>query len=701
MSTLLAPAPTRPRTTGIVARWALHLALVAALGTFVVARDDRSALLLLIPLAIAPALRWRRAPRGLVALLPVVARLALLGVLTIAVLSRQLRLVADDRASVWAGALGWTLGILAVVFILGHRIWPVTRTLLPAIVGLLVVSGLKPGVALFPWFAAGGALALWTYAFVQGGPRRIGLPLAVFLLVAGAVAAGTVWFLPWAQPHVERALADAFVEGTTGLAEESRLGEFGRLASSRRVVLRVWTSEARLLRAYVLTRFDGREWTSSRPGQGPPARSPLRPLPGTDAETWLRGVPGGLFVVPPTDGVPAAGDRTVETRIVQSAVDDWPLLLPASPLLIRAPTSLLLRSREGELRWPLYEPARLYGVLHDGTTPASLGADEGVTARAAALGLPGRLDPRVRVLAGTLATDARSGWDRLQNTLEWMRTRYSYSLDVGPFETADPLAEFLFEKKKGYCEYFATAAAVLLRLQGIPTRYVKGFAVGPQNLVPGRLGVGDHYVVREQDAHAWVEAYIEGIGWVEADPTPPSGFAEVHASSAGWLTSLVEALRVHAARIWARLRHEGFAGLWTALTTAVREALGGLWRRPLVLGAIGVGLLAIVSWRWLAWLVGRLRGLRRSRRARAEAFPGELGPLLETVERHWARRGRARPPASGLREHLEGLAPEVLSSREREASAAVVDACYRAAFAARRPSPEEVDSLRAAVTRLR
>ena len=104
-----------------------------------------------------------------------------------------------------------------------------------------------------------------------------------------------------------------------------------------------------------------------------------------------------------------------------------------------------------------------------------------------------------------------------------LQAGYRYTLSPGAFRTADPVAEFLFEKKAGYCEYFASAAVLLLRLQGVPARFVKGLSVGPQTDQGGGL-----HVVRESDAHAWVEAWIPGEGWVEADPTPPGQFADAH-----------------------------------------------------------------------------------------------------------------------------------------------------------------------------
>jgi transglutaminase-like putative cysteine protease len=697
MSTL----PPSPGTTGtgVVARWSLHLALIAALGALVVGGGHRSVLLLLIPLALLPALRWRRAPRAVVLLLPTLGHLALAGVFVIAVLSRQVRLIRDDVGVMWGGILGWMLAVLAVVFLLGHRIWKVTATVVPATLGLLVVGGLDPTADLFPWFAGASALALWAWAFVSGGPRRLGVPLALFAASAAGLALATLQFLPWAQPHVERALAERFAGGTTGLAEESRLGEFGELAVSDRVVLRVWTSRPALLRAFVHTHFDGQEW-STPTELGALGLKPVQPTASLRAEGWLRDVPGPVFALEPGVSLVPDDETLVETRIVQSAVRDWPLLVPARPLLVRAPTSILLRSRQGELRWPPLEPARLYGVVDDRGRHGPRDAELSVTARVAALGLPRRLDPRLRILAGTLAADARGDRARLRGTVDWLRANFTYSLEVGEFQTGDPLAEFLLVKKRGYCEYFATAAAVLLRLQGVPARYVKGFSVGPQNLYPAHLGVPSHYVVRERDAHAWVEAWIEGEGWVEADPTPPDGFARLHSASPGWMASFVEAFQAQAAALWAHLTHEGLTGLFKALGAAVGSVLEDLWRHPAWVG-LGVALLlALVSGRWVRALLSRWHRARRLRRERRAAFPGELGRLLSVVEGHWARQGQPRPAARGLHEHLESLPPERLTPAQRQASAAIIAACYRSAYGGRLPPPEELDDLRAAATRL-
>jgi len=92
---------------------------------------------------------------------------------------------------------------------------------------------------------------------------------------------------------------------------------------------------------------------------------------------------------------------------------------------------------------------------------------------------------------------------------------YRYSLKDLPI-SADPLEDFLFKYKYGNCEYFATSMAILLRLNGIPARLVAGYKGGTYN------EIGGYYLVRESDAHVWVEAFIKDKGWVRYDPTPAS-----------------------------------------------------------------------------------------------------------------------------------------------------------------------------------
>lgn len=97
--------------------------------------------------------------------------------------------------------------------------------------------------------------------------------------------------------------------------------------------------------------------------------------------------------------------------------------------------------------------------------------------------------------------------------------RFRYTTEVGE-PGGEPLMEFLFHTHAGYCQHFAGAAGLLLRVAGVPTRVVVGFATGEQV-------AHDTWAVRDEDAHAWIEVYFPGVGWVPFNPTPASSPADV------------------------------------------------------------------------------------------------------------------------------------------------------------------------------
>lgn len=124
------------------------------------------------------------------------------------------------------------------------------------------------------------------------------------------------------------------------------------------------------------------------------------------------------------------------------------------------------------------------------------------------------VDPRVIRLARDLAQGYGSDMARARAIENHLRTQYKYSLSPLDHQPDDPLAYFLFERRAGHCEYFASAMAVMLRTLWIPARVATGFQSGAYNPLTG------FQVVRASDAHAWVEAFIPGEGWVAFDPTP-------------------------------------------------------------------------------------------------------------------------------------------------------------------------------------
>jgi transglutaminase-like putative cysteine protease len=134
------------------------------------------------------------------------------------------------------------------------------------------------------------------------------------------------------------------------------------------------------------------------------------------------------------------------------------------------------------------------------------------------------LDPRIPKLAGEIAAGAPNNYDKAIAVEQYLSTRFAYTLELPRTPPADPLANFLFVRKKGHCEYFASSMAVMLRTLSIPSRIVTGFRGGEFNDLTGQ------YVIRASDAHSWVEAYFPGSGWVSFDPTP----AGIPPARTGW-----------------------------------------------------------------------------------------------------------------------------------------------------------------------
>ena len=128
----------------------------------------------------------------------------------------------------------------------------------------------------------------------------------------------------------------------------------------------------------------------------------------------------------------------------------------------------------------------------------------------------GEVSPRVRDLATqiVISANAQTPYDRAKAIERWLRRNIQYNEAIpAPPKGSDPVEWFLFERREGYCNYYASAMILMLRSQGIPARMAAGFAMGTWDAERGA------YLVRERDAHTWVEVYFPGFGWVEFEPT--------------------------------------------------------------------------------------------------------------------------------------------------------------------------------------
>jgi hypothetical protein len=160
--------------------------------------------------------------------------------------------------------------------------------------------------------------------------------------------------------------------------------------------------------------------------------------------------------------------------------------------------------------------------------------------------------------------------ERIARLERHLLTEYAYTTTFIGREGEHPIEEFLFTHRSGHCELFASAMVLLLRAEGIPARFVAGFLGGELNRLEG------YYVVRQENAHAWVEAYVEGSGWRVYDPTPPEGRpSQSEASLLTFFSQLYDYLYFR----WDRYVLTFGVEDQEDLLAGVRDRLSGFWKR--------------------------------------------------------------------------------------------------------------------------
>lgn len=177
--------------------------------------------------------------------------------------------------------------------------------------------------------------------------------------------------------------------------------------------------------------------------------------------------------------------------------------------------------------------------------------------------VPRRLRARLPPLAAEWTRGAVTELDKLSAIERHLRAEYQYARAFVRPSGVEPIVDFLFEQKRGHCEYFATALALLGRAAGIPTRVVMGYRVAERSPF-------GYYVVRERNAHAWVEAWLPGEGWSTRDATPETELPQNQAHDGGYASSLLDGLKV-----WYE-DATGWLGNRTLVQTSVAWLLGAL-----------------------------------------------------------------------------------------------------------------------------
>ena len=311
---------------------------------------------------------------------------------------------------------------------------------------------------------------------------------------------------------------------------------------------------------------------------------------------------------------------------------------------------------------------------------------------------------RVVELAKRVVGDATTSEEKIQHIEHFLkRGNYTYSLQQPEVGDQPPLVAFLLQVKRGHCEYFATAMAIMLRAVGVPSRNVTGFVGGRYN------PYGGYYALRQGDAHSWVEAYQEDRGFVAYDPTPTSR-AELGPPEGAWadINALIDAMRTRWATNVVGYDLRAQVGMLQKLAAWVRalkrgsdgvanvdhgSRMGSFPKLKLVARYLGVLALVVV----LAWLI--FRTLARTAGKSTSAATKRAVSLYGELERALGVRGHARPAAVTPLEHARAL-----RARGFEQAAevdAVTERYLEARFGGKPLRSAEVTELRKKIARVR
>jgi transglutaminase-like putative cysteine protease len=285
---------------------------------------------------------------------------------------------------------------------------------------------------------------------------------------------------------------------TTGFSPDVDLGKLGRLTLSQEVALTVRSLHGDLIRDD-WARLRGTAFDQVMAGSFVPRRTDLRELKPSKGVVWLRADVTSL------DGLTELDVDLLRPRRY--------LMLPPGTVAVQAETSMVRDLYGGVLIGYRRGKPLNYRIWVGDPRPSEIAPP---TSRD--LLLP-RDHPGVRAIARSVAGSLPSSRARADAVERHLQTEYRYSLNSGVrISNTDPVAWFLLEGREGHCEFFAGAMVVLLRHLQVPARMVAGYSGG--DLSPD----GDELVVREANAHAWVEVWLgEDQGWVSFDPTPATG----------------------------------------------------------------------------------------------------------------------------------------------------------------------------------
>ncbi len=440
---------------------------------------------------------------------------------------------------------------------------------------------------------------------VEGNGKRVLFGMAV---VGVAFVLVSRWSLPRLEDLVQHRIATALfapVLSKTGFTDRLHLGStVDPILESDEMVLRVYGPPVDYLRGQVYDHYEGGSWAST----------------GRRKEVRVRTRTGR------PDG------EVTEVRTVGNASqrEERPhYFLPLGAHDVGTAHGVGLAEPAGTLRPIAEEPASpLYFSRGEPDFPVAPPTAEDLI-------VPPDLAPALQEVVSLWTKPGSTDRQKVADIEAHLRSGYTYSLEPNRLERGNEhyITHFLFHSKRGHCEYFATAMALLGRQAGVPMRVVGGYRVAEHN------PVGGYDIVREKNAHAWAEAFVPGLGWRTVDATPSSEGSDAHETRG--LSAFTDAV----------------ASAWERLGDIVARA--SIWQ---ILGALVLAVGALLGVRWV-----------RQRRSGSPGAEDDGHPLASfgRLEAELARRGIGRSRSEPLEHYADRLASP--SAREGRGAAGMTD----------------------------
>lgn len=376
-----------------------------------------------------------------------------------------------------------------------------------ALPGTLLVSD-KLWLAVGPYIAA-SLFVLWSCEHPERRPLGVRFRrVAINGIVAAAIAAVLVPVMPgFAERPLLKELGDSAIVFNPISALQPTLSD-----REVRQLFTVRTTRAGYYRLTALDVFDGNSFQQSGDSRS------------------VRLEANGAFLQPSEPTRLAVESVRQEVRLTRLAGNWMPAQSEVSQVVPDLPITTRFEPDSGALVVLPSLPRRL-GYVVDSAVPQptaeqldALRSLQEITLRDAEryLSLP-EISATLQQVSDQIVGDATSAYRKAVRIQRHLRS-FTYDLEVARTHDIRSLEAFLTEVRRGYCEQFATAMAVLARIEGIPSRVVIGFGPG---VIRTTVGTGAEYQVTTLDAHAWPELWLEGAGWVAFEPTPRSGFGIV------------------------------------------------------------------------------------------------------------------------------------------------------------------------------